>query len=41
MAVGRFAVFPYEPSTAAVQRRIDTLLAGGVPAFYLPEEDAP
>jgi NAD(P)-dependent dehydrogenase (short-subunit alcohol dehydrogenase family) len=41
VAAGRFAVFPYEPSTAAVQRRIDTLLAGGVPAFYLPEEDAP
>ena len=40
IAEGRFAVFPYEPSTDAVRRRIETVLAGGVMEFYLPTSDA-
>lgn len=39
IAAGRFSVFPYEPSIEAVRRRIDTVLDGGVPGFYLPDVD--
>ena len=34
---GRFAVFPYAPSADAVRRRIETIIAGGVMEFYLPD----
>jgi NAD(P)-dependent dehydrogenase (short-subunit alcohol dehydrogenase family) len=37
MHAGRFGVFPYEPSTDAMRRRIDTVIAGGVMDMYLPE----
>lgn len=33
---GRFAVFPYEPSRAAVRSRIESVLDGGIADFYLP-----
>ena len=38
---GRFAVFPYAPSTDAVRRRIDHLLAGDVMGIFLPDGDTP
>jgi NAD(P)-dependent dehydrogenase (short-subunit alcohol dehydrogenase family) len=34
---GRFAVFPYEPSRDAVRARIESVLAGGIADFYLPD----
>lgn len=32
----RFAVFPFEPSKAAIRERFETVLDGGVMGFYLP-----
>ena len=35
---GRFAVFPYAPSTDAVRRRIDAVIAGDVLGIHLPDD---
>lgn len=37
VADGRFTVFAYPPSADAARRRIETLVAGGIPGPYLPD----